>query len=124
MEQENNSIEEEKTPQEPITLRPIKLSQLKPVEAPEDKANIEMLLDVNLSISVELGRTQKSLGEILKYGPGSIIELNKLAGEPVDILINDKVVATGEVVVIDENFAVRISSLIGKEERLESLKKE
>lgn len=84
--------------------------------------NIDMLLDIALPIAIELGRTNMLIRDILELGHGSIVELNKLAGEPVDILVNDKVIARGEVVVIDENFGVRITSLVGMEERIKSLR--
>ncbi len=84
--------------------------------------NIEMLLDVDLDVSIELGRTNLSIKRILELSPGSIVELDRMAGEPVDLLVNDKVVAKGEVVVIDENFGIRIVSLISAEERIKSLK--
>ncbi len=74
-----------------------------------------------LPFSIELGRTKMSISEILALGPGSVVELNKLAGEPVDLLVNNKVVAKGEVVVIDENFGLRITQLITPEERLKAL---
>ena len=67
--------------------------------------NIDLILDVPLEISVELGRTQKKIQDILELNSGSIIELDKMAGEPVDILVNGKIIAKGEVVVIDDNFA-------------------
>jgi len=86
--------------------------------------NIELLMDVNLPISIELGRTKMSIADILALGPGSVVELNKLAGEPVDLLVNQKIVARGEVVVIDENFGVRITQLMTPEERLKSLGEE
>jgi len=83
--------------------------------------NLDLLLDVDLPLSIELGRTKMKVQEILNLGPGSVVELNKLAGEPVDLLVNNKIVAKGEVVVIDENFGLRITSLISPEERLKSL---
>jgi flagellar motor switch protein FliN/FliY len=83
--------------------------------------NIDLLMDVSLPISIELGRTRMSISEILALGPGSVVELNKLAGEPVDLLVNQKVVAKGEVVVVDENFGLRITQLVTPEERLKSL---
>ena len=75
-------------------------------------------MDVPLDVTVELGRTSKKIKEILEFQPGSIVELNKLAGETMDILINGKFVARGEVVVIDENFAVRITDIINAEQRI------
>ena len=74
--------------------------------------NIDLIMDVPLEVTVELGRTKKSISEILDFGPGKIIELNKLAGEPIDILVNGKYVAKGEVVVIEESFGVRITEII------------
>jgi len=73
---------------------------------------------VPLEVTVELGRTKKYIREILEFGPGSIIELDKLAGEPVDILVNGKAIAKGEVVVIDENFGVRITDIIHPSKRI------
>jgi flagellar motor switch protein FliN/FliY len=83
--------------------------------------NLDLLLDVNLPISIELGRTTMKIKEILALGPGSVVELKKLAGEPVDLLVNNNIVAKGEVVVVDENFGLRIVSLLSREERLRSL---
>jgi len=86
------------------------------------KDNIELLLDVELEINIELGRSDLSIKKILELAPGSIVELDKMAGEPVDLLVNNKVVAKGEVVVIDENFGIRIVSLIPAEDRIKSLR--
>ena len=82
-----------------------------------------MLLDVNLDITVELGRKVMNVEEILRMGKGSVIELNKLAGEPVDILVNGKKLAEGEVVVIEDHFGVRLTHLINPRERIRSLGK-
>jgi flagellar motor switch protein FliN/FliY len=83
--------------------------------------NIDLLMDVDLPVSIELGRTKMPISDLLALGPGSVVELNKLAGEPADLLINYKVVARGEVVVIDENFGLRITQLMTPEERLKAL---
>ncbi len=74
--------------------------------------NIELIMDVPLEVSVVLGRTRKSIKEILEFGPGTIIELDKLAGEPIDVMVNQKLVAKGEVVVIEESFGIRITEII------------
>lgn len=74
--------------------------------------NIDLIMDVPLEVTVELGRTSKSIKEILDFSPGTIIELDKLAGEPVDVLVNGKFVAKGEVVVIEENFGIRVTEII------------
>lgn len=84
--------------------------------------NLDMLLDIPLQLTVELGRTKRSVREILDMTQGSIIELDKLAGEPVDILINSRLIAKGEVVVIDENFGVRVTSIISQQDRLKKLR--
>ena len=86
-----------------------------------ERKNIDMLMDVNLPVAIELGRTKMRISDILALGPGSVVELNKLAGEPVDVLVNSKAVARGEVVVIDENFGVRVTQLLTPEERLKTL---
>jgi flagellar motor switch protein FliN/FliY len=80
--------------------------------------NIDMLYDIPLEITVELGRTKMQIRKILELGPGAVIQLDKLAGEPVDILANQKLIAKGEVVVIEENFGVRITDIISPIDRL------
>ena len=77
-----------------------------------NRENIDLIMDVPLEVTVELGRTKKSIQEILDFAPGAILELNKIAGEPVDVLVNGKYVAKGEVVVIEESFGVRISEIV------------
>lgn len=94
--------------------------QSKPVDMPK---NIDLILDVPLEISVVLGRAKKNIKDILNLGTGSLIELDKLAEEPVEILVNGKKVAYGEVVVVDENFGVRITSIVSNEEKIKSLGK-
>lgn len=84
--------------------------------------NIEILLDIPLEVSVELGRTKMIIKDLIQLGPGSIIELDKLIGEPVDLLVNDNLIARGEVVVFDENFGVRITDIVTPAERLKSLR--
>ena len=74
--------------------------------------NIGLIMDVPLEVTVELGRTKKSIKEILDFAPGTIVELNKIAGEPVDVLVNGKYVAKGEVVVIEESFGIKITEII------------
>ena len=74
--------------------------------------NIGLIMDVPLEVTVELGRTNKTIKEILDFSPGTIIELNKLAGEAIDLLVNGKYVAKGEVVVIEDNFGIRITEIV------------
>jgi flagellar motor switch protein FliN/FliY len=88
---------------------------------PQDATNLNLLLDIPLKVTVELGRTQKQIKDILELSQGSIIELDKLAGEPVDILVNNKLIAKGEVVVIDENFGVRVTDIVSQWDRIQKL---
>jgi flagellar motor switch protein FliN/FliY len=101
---------------------PAEFQQLSPTPSDhKSDRNIDILLDVKMPISIELGRTSMAISDLLTLGPGSVVELNKLAGEPVDLLVNNSVIAKGEVVVVDENFGVRITVLMSPEERLKSL---
>ncbi|CAB3392498.1 flagellar motor switching and energizing phosphatase [Kyrpidia spormannii] len=80
--------------------------------------NLDLLLDVSLTVSVELGRTRQSVREVLSWSLGSVVELDRLAGEPVDIYVNQKLIAKGEVVVIDENFGVRVTDIVHPRDRM------
>jgi flagellar motor switch protein FliN/FliY len=88
---------------------------------PSEQGNIGLIMDVFMEMTVELGRTKKQIKEILGMGEGTIIELDKLAGEPVDILVNHQPIAKGEVVVIDENFGVRVTEILSPMERMSEL---
>ncbi len=87
----------------------------------EDDRNLDLILDIPLKVTVELGRTKMLVSELLNLGQGSVIELNKLAGEPMEILVNDKLVARGEAVVVNEKFGVRLTDIISPQERVEQL---
>ena len=118
----NDSILEALSDDEPIVpIQPLRFQQLKASDERIPKDNIDRLLDVSLNVSVELGRKQMQIKEILELGPGKIIELDKLAGEPVDLLVNGKLLARGEVVVVDENFGIRITDLIDLKDRIKML---
>jgi flagellar motor switch protein FliN/FliY len=80
--------------------------------APDAPGELERLRDVPVELAVEIGRTRMTIGETLALGPGSIITLNRLAGEPVDLLVNGKPIARGEVVVIDEEFGLRVTEIV------------
>ena len=84
----------------------------------KEGTNMNLLMDVQMNLTVELGRTKMFIKEVLGLGEGSIIELDKLAGEPVDLLVNGKLVAKGEVVVIDENFGVRVTDIVSPIDRV------
>jgi flagellar motor switch protein FliN/FliY len=83
--------------------------------------SIDFLLDVPVEISVELGRTRMVINELLQLGQGSVIELDKLAGEPLEVLVNQKLIAKGEAVVVNEKFGVRITDIMSPMERIEQL---
>jgi len=95
-----------------VNIQNVQYPSLTPGHSGGDQGNISLLMDVNMEMTVELGRTKKPIREILSMGEGTIIELDKLAGEPVDILVNHKLIANGEVVVIDENFGVRVTKIV------------
>lgn len=102
-----------------VHVQPVQYSDLNPVnDITASTPNLDLLLDIPLKVTVELGRTKKLIKEILELSQGSIIELDKLAGEPVDILVNNKLIAKGEVVVIDENFGVRVTDIISQRDRI------
>lgn len=92
--------------------------------APETSigTDLDLILDIPLELSVELGRTKMLVNELLQLGQGSIVELDKLAGEPLEIYINRKLVAKGEVVVVNEKFGVRLTDIISPVERVKSLR--
>jgi flagellar motor switch protein FliN/FliY len=104
--------------EERVPVRPATFPALNESEVHYPEGRIQLLLDVPLTITVELGRSTRTIREILTLGPGSIVELNRSVGEPVDILANGALVARGEVVVVDETFAVRIVEIVSQRERL------
>ncbi|MDQ0090615.1 flagellar motor switch protein FliN/FliY [Paenibacillus anaericanus] len=105
-----------------LNVQPVQFSNLgAPGFANVDENNLNLLMDIPLKVTVELGRTQKQIKDILELSQGSIIELDKLAGEPVDILVNNKLIAKGEVVVIDENFGVRVTDIVSQWDRIQKL---
>ena len=103
-------------------VQSVRFGQIEPDEATGERGSIEILLDVPLGATVELGRKQMMIRDILGLGPGSVLELDMLAGEPADLLINGKPLARGEVVVIDENFGIRITEIMSPTERLNTLR--
>lgn len=109
--------------EEPVNVKQATFGQLEEIRGAEMPKNIDLILDVPLELSVELGRTKKNIRDILALTRGSLIELNKLAEEPVDIFINGKRIAHGEVVVVDENFGVKITEIASGEDRVKSLSK-
>ncbi|MGE0633927.1 MAG: flagellar motor switch protein FliN [Pseudobdellovibrionaceae bacterium] len=99
-------------------------TEAKPTEEKDSGSdrNLALILDIPLRVAVELGRTKMPVSELLNLGQGSVIELNKLAGEPMEVLVNDKLIARGEAVVVNEKFGVRLTDIISPAERVEQLK--
>jgi flagellar motor switch protein FliN/FliY len=108
--------------QQPVEVHSAAFEPLMPQSNVPPIKNIDLILDVPLDISVVLGRTKKSIQDILNLGTGSLIELDKLAEEPVEILVNGKQIALGEVVVVDENFGIRITNIVSSVERIKKLR--
>ncbi len=96
-----------------VNVAPAQFQAFQPMQSPLlQTENIDLLLDVPLEVTVELGRTSKTIKEILDFAPGTLVELNRLAGEPIDVLVNGKYVAKGEVMVIEEAFGIRVTEVI------------
>ena len=103
---------------QPGQVKEARFSALQNSPMSSEQGSMDLLADVELDLTVELGRTSISVREVLQLGPGSIVELHRLAGEPVDILVNGKLIAKGEVVVVDESFGVRLTEIASQSERL------
>ena len=125
-------VEEEKAPElelvkekpkeEAIEVSKPKFNKLSEKEGIKGKSNIDMIMDVPLELDVILGRSRKSIKDILSFEPGSIIELNEVVEEPLDIFVNGKLIAKGEVVVIDEKFGIRVTNILSAKERVKKLR--
>ncbi len=94
---------------------------VRPESSAKDR-NLDLIMDIPLKVTVELGRTKMVVHDLLALGQGSVIELTKLAGEPMEVLVNDKLVARGEAVVVNEKFGVRLTDIISPTERIQQLK--
>lgn len=105
-----------------VSVHPVRFPPLSlPDQNGAAQQQMDLILDVPLRVSVELGRSSMTVEEVLALGPGSVVELNKLAGEPVDVLVNDRLIARGEVVVVDENFGVRVTEVLSPRSRANAL---
>jgi flagellar motor switch protein FliN/FliY len=102
-------------------VKPAEFPELTP-GAPSAKANLDLVRDIGVELSVELGRTEMLIQDILELAPGKVIELDKLAGEPLDVLVNGKLLARAEVVMVDDHFGVRITAIVDAKHREAALK--
>lgn len=126
----STSLEGSPNPEDSSGARPATFDELKGSDKPKEMKGqadkddgISRILDIPVTISVELGRTRMIINDLLQLGHGSVIELEKIAGEPMDILVNDRLVARGEVVVVNERFGVRLTDIVSPIERIKQLKK-
>ncbi len=127
---ENNEMDETGSEAEDYAAAPLKdLSQGSPMAsnttAPamgDQDINLDVILDVPITISVEIGRTQVPIRDLLRYSQGSVIELDRLVSEPLDVLVNNTLIAHGEVVVVDDQFGIRLTDVISPSERVKKLK--
>src|SRR5689334_16797395 len=104
------------------TVQPVTFGQLGAGVKGDGQRNLDLLLDVEITVAVEVGRTQISLEEVLNLVPGSVVALDKKAEEPVDLRVNGKLVARGEVVLVDDNYGLRITQIVDAAGRIESLR--
>lgn len=119
----NDNVTDALSDLEAVSLEKVEATKVEANKSKKVKPeNLDFILDIPLRVSVELGRTKMLVNELLKLGHGSVIELSKLAGEPMEIYVNDKLIARGEVVVVNEKFGVRLTDIISPQERIEQLK--
>lgn len=119
MAEDNSNLAQNLEPKSPAETKKPTLAAVE--NEPQDR-NLALILDIPLRVTVELGRTKMVVSDLLNLGQGSVIELSKLAGEPMEVLVNDKLVARGEAVVVNEKFGVRLTDIISPTERVEQLK--
>jgi len=120
---ENSETKDQGAPRaEKAKHKTFEFSDLSDTSETESIGNMDFILDIPLQITVELGKTEMLINELLKLGQGSVIELSKLAGETLEILANQRLVARGEVVVVNEKYGVRLTEIISPMERIENLK--
>ena len=104
-------------------VHPVQLPELQPGSAREEPGNVDMILDVPVSVNAILGSTTMRIAELLQLGPGSVVELERAAGEPLDVYVNGTLVAHGEVVVVNDKFGIRLTDIVTPSERMRRLSK-
>ena len=106
---------------EPVAVSAAPEAESEVATANETTRNLDVILDLDLPLTVRFGQTQMALGELVQIGPGSVVSLERAPSDPVEVLVNGKVIARGEVVVIDENFGVRITEILSLQDRIKTL---
>ncbi|MCX5836844.1 MAG: flagellar motor switch protein FliN [Deltaproteobacteria bacterium] len=115
-------MERSRTGKPTIEVSPASFEETSKGESPKPTLDMDFILDIPLALTVELGRNRMLIGELLQLGQGSVIELSKLAGEPMDVFINQRLMARGEVVVVNEKFGVRLTDIVSPADRINKLK--
>ncbi len=121
MEHENAGSVKEKEGKPGAELKGISSPEESPADNSKELTNLDFILDIPLEVTVELGRARMMISELLQLGQGSVIELTKLAGEPLEIFVNQKLIARGEVVVVNEKFGIRMTDIISPVDRVKQL---
>ena len=117
-----NEMEQSKADKPSIAVSPAVFEEVQKGDTPRQVLDLDFVLDIPLSLTVELGRSRMLISELLQLGQGSVVELAKLAGEPMDVYVNQRLIARGEVVVINEKFGVRLTVIVSPAERINKLK--
>jgi flagellar motor switch protein FliN len=120
-----NELEKSQSPKTPLETREVSAASFEEVqkgETPKSTLDLDFILDIPLFLTVELGRNRMLISELLQLGQGSVVELTKLAGEPMDVYVNQRLIARGEVVVVNEKFGVRLTDIVSPAERINKLK--
>ncbi|GMV50176.1 MAG: Flagellar motor switch protein FliN [Nitrospirae bacterium] len=112
---------DQSNPAPAVTPQPTSFPQVEHQSVVPGNKNIEFVLDIPLHVTVQIGSTRMLIRELLQLGQGSVIELNKLAGEPMEVLVNNKLVARGEVVVVNEKFGIRLTDVVSPNQRIQQL---
>jgi len=120
-----NELERSQSPKPPVEIREVSAASFEEVqkgETPKSTLDLDFILDIPLFLTVELGRNRMLISELLQLGQGSVVEMTKLAGEPMDVYVNQRLIARGEVVVVNEKFGVRLTDIVSPAERINKLK--
>lgn len=115
-------LEASAAPSEKPEIRNVTFEEMNKTDSNNGGLDLDFILDIPLTLTAELGRTHMLIGELLRLGQGSVVELSKLAGEPMDIFVNNRLIARGEVVIVNEKFGVRLTDVISPAERVSKLK--
>lgn len=117
-----NELEQSQSGKPSVEVKAASFEEVEKGEAPRQRLDLDFILDIPLFLTVELGRTRMLISELLQLGQGSVVELTKLAGEPMDVYVNQRLIARGEVVVVNEKFGVRLTDIVSPAERINKLR--